>query len=121
MTPGLLGLRLALVVLALGLQALVAGGGTGRLLGLALRVGRLVLGLVVESHVVLLPYGRSCLGPLFRTRPQARHAVSPRHRESLGEGEDAVLERSPADRPPVVQVALPQPPRLAIALVGQLV
>src|SRR3954462_13700215 len=37
------------------------------------------------------------------------------------EAEDAVLERGATDRPSVVQIALPQSPRLTVPLVGKLV
>src|SRR4051794_37976416 len=70
--PGLLGLGLALVGLALRLEALVARRGPCGLLDLALGLGGLVLHLVVESHVVLLPIGPSCLVRPLRTPARDR-------------------------------------------------
>src|SRR6478672_6254301 len=82
---GLLGLGLALVVATFGLHAFVTGHGAGGLLGLALRVGRLVLDLVVESHRVLLSSGISYTGPV-PGHPGAMHEAqeNPRTPSSSG-------------------------------------
>src|SRR4029077_14655128 len=51
---------------------------------------------------------------LRRTPASARHAC-------VAEVQDAVLELRTAEGAPVVQIALAQPPRLALTLVGELV
>src|SRR3954451_1130465 len=119
---GLLDLGLALVRLALGLHAVVVGRRAGGLLGLALRLGRFVRDLVVEPHAdapfVLAARCRAGGGLRGPTSyPAGTQACAGRSAEL----QHAVLQGGVADGAPVAQVALAQPPRLAVALVGQLV